>query len=273
MKNSLLLLILAGPALLRADLLNQLFVTPASSGGSGPCGTTFSAPTGPTDQSCSATGGFNSSGDGETLVDYGHVHVRGSANGGFDEESVGTIQDSLTFHIPGVADGTAGSFTYELIMSGKLAATSDFGEASWQLQTTVGGGTFDLSVFGRLETASGGNPGVTGVPYGVFFATGHFQSGIAAPLYISLRGNSQARFTFTGPGSATDDSTLFWGGISDVVAGGSPVPGFTVTSDSRTNWANSLAPNPVPDPSTVWLLAGPCLAVFWLRRSRRDSAV
>ena len=86
-------------------------------------------------------------------------------------------------------------------------ANSDLGAASWSLQTNVGGGAFDLSVFGRLETAGGGKPGFTGSPYGTFLATGHFQSGFAAPVEIELSGGTQARITFTGPGNASGDTS------------------------------------------------------------------
>jgi hypothetical protein len=275
MRKHLLLVALACPALVHANLVNQLFVEPSFSGGGGPCGNpAINAAVGPVDQSCSTTGGFNSTGSGETLVDYSHIHVTGTAFGASDTVARGVIQDNLTFHIPGAPDGTAGSFTYELMVSGNLAATTDLGAASWSLQTNIGGGVSDLVVGGHLATASASIPGFSGNPYGVFFATGHFQSGLPAPLQITFEGASQARFITPGvPGSASDDSQLFWGGITGVIAGGNPVPSFTVTSDSGTDWAQSFIPgSPVPEPAvSATLGAGLILIALAGRRKLRGK--
>jgi hypothetical protein len=263
-----ILLAFACTALVHADLINQLSVAPSFSGGGGPCGTTINAAVGPSDQSCSTTGGFNSTGSGETLVDYGLIQVTGSAFGASDTVAKGVIQDSLIFHIPGVPDGTAGSFTYELMVSGNLAATSDLGEADWSLETNVGGGAFDLGASGRLATASASNPGFTGNPYGVFFATGHFQSGLPASLDIEFTGHAQARFITPGvPGSASDDSNLFWGGISGVTVGGAPVASSTVDSTSGTNWSQSFVPA-VPEPAVSVTIGAGLILIGLLRRRK-----
>jgi hypothetical protein len=108
----------------------------------------------------------------------------------------------------------------------------------------------------------------------VFFATGHFQSGIAAPLDIEFTGHAQARFITPGvPGNASDDSQLFWGGITGVMAGGNPVPIFTVTSDSGTNWAQSfVSGSPVPEPAvSATLGAGLILIALAGRRRARGK--
>jgi hypothetical protein len=230
---------------------------------------------GPANQSCSAIGGFGTTGSGGTLVDYGHIHVTGTAFGTLDEASRGVIQDNLTFHIPGAPDGTAGSFTYELFVSGSLGPVGDLGAASWNLSTNVGGGPVDLQIFYRLGSPGVSNPGFTGSPYGTYFATGHFQSGLPAPLQITFDGASQARLLAPGvPGSASDDSQLFWGGISGVVAGGVPITTFTVTSDSGTNWAQSFIPaSTAPEPAaSATLGAGLILIVLAGRRKLRNAS-
>lgn len=71
-----------------------------------------------------------------------------------------------------------------------------------------------------------------------------FTLGIYAYASAGMRSSSGV------PGSSSSSldfsHSLYWGGISSMMVGGSPAPGFTVNSASGINWAN-----PIPEPTSI----------------------
>ena len=151
----------------------------------------------------------------------------------------------------GAIDG-GGSATVGANAAGSVSAhvaagvIKESGTASGSLSTVA------LAIFHPIFSQHG----YTGDPFGIYTATVNFQFGFAAPLDVELESSAQAPCQDNlNPGSASFDlaHSLYWGGISNVTVGGQAVNGFSVSSASGTNNANSLAP--VPEPRSAALLA------------------
>jgi len=246
MNRTSVLLAAAGLAMLTrpvaADVDNfcRVSISPNFSGGSGPYDHFVTQP-GTIDLSGSATGGFNSSGDATSHVEHGVVRVTGNADVSIDSGGTGYIHDVLTVTAPGVPAGTSGTLTYTLRVAGTFTATSGSSASSWQLQSALGGGSFDMSHSGRLFSPDlGGN--YSGDPFGDYSSTITFQYGSPLQLAIQFSGIAQASNSGNGQGHATVSGplTLSWQGISNVTANGSPIPIFTVTAQTGTHYAGPL---------------------------------
>lgn len=232
-----------------------LGITPTTSGGTGPFSQFLTQP-GAISISGSATGGDAAglpvSGSGSTFVDYGVIKLQGTSTTSLDTVARGIFRDNITITAPGIPNGTLGTLTYAVSLTGALSATPGLGtQAGWLLQTNLGGGAFDMTHSGRLN----GQTGFSGDPFGVFTATGHFQYGFAAPIDVELTGSAQTRLDLSFvSGTATFDlaHSLYWAGLSDVRDNaGNLVTTFSISSDSGVDWTRSLVP--VPEPSSQLL--------------------
>ncbi|MGH7245037.1 MAG: hypothetical protein ACREJD_16600 [Phycisphaerales bacterium] len=220
----------------------QVFVSPTSSGGTGPFGQTIQQP-GPLDLSGSATGGGNSSGSGTVHVRYGVVTMTGDSHGTLDTVVRGTFADNITIMAPGVPTGTQGTITYSVRVSGNLHATTGASTASWRLSADIGGGFTDLSKTATLYSPSFPN-GYVGDAFGTYSVSVAFTFGVAGPLSVALEGDAQTRFSAPDIHGNSDFGSPLkanWAGVDVVkLSGGQPVPNFFIVSDSGTNWRGAI---------------------------------
>lgn len=220
----------------------RVTLSPNFSGGAGPVDL-INQSAGPIDASASTTGGINSSGDGSAHTDYGYITLQSHAVVSINSGSSGTFQDSVTITAPGVPTGTLGTLSFSLRVEGGLSATQGASASSWQLGADLGGGFYDISASGRVNSPELFPPGYSGSPFGTFNATISFQYGFAMPLSVELHATAQASNSqvATGLASVTPFVRLFWNGISDVKANGTPVGTYKVSSESGTNWGPAVA--------------------------------
>jgi hypothetical protein len=173
---------------------------------------------------------------------YGHFTNQGNAGG------IGQNTDLLTFTKAGVAPGTFIDVSFAILVEGGIEGIGG-SQGRWQLGADLGGGAYDISA----SAFNSDTTGYVGSPFGLYTATVTVQSDFQQPLDIELSASAVSQ---TG-GEAVADLTnsLYWGGITGVSIGGVKVDGFTVTSASGTNWANSFIPTSggVPEPA-AWAL-------------------
>ncbi|WP_132573938.1 PEP-CTERM sorting domain-containing protein [Roseateles saccharophilus] len=169
----------------------------------------------------------------------------------------------------------AGLTTYSVSLAGKLAA-NDQGSAydSWQLVTDLGNGEIGKSgyLFGNGPYAQ--TKGYVGDPFGTYRQTVFLQTGSATLLQISLKGFAVGQY-YIGSGTPYAsfglDHSLYWSGIDSVSINGTPQAGYTVSSESGGNYAQSFVPTgaAVPEPATWALsLVGLCALIVGVGRSR-----
>lgn len=245
----------------------QVGINPNFSGGTGPFSQNVNNQ-GPVDikNPQLVTGGFGSSGNAATFVDYGVIKLSGDSAGSLNAVARGIIRDDLTFSAPGFATGTQAAVTFSLIVNGTLSVGPlGLSTASWGLQADLGGGFFDINKSASLLGAGPflPNHGYVGDPFGTYSATVTLQLGFVAPLDIELTASAQTGFDFVGSSPSSFDlaHSLYWGGIGAVTINGVAVNDFAVTSGSGTAYSTSLAPAPVPLPPALLLFA-PALALL-----------
>jgi hypothetical protein len=234
-------ILLAGRASATVDNFCRVSISPNFSGGSGPYDFYLTQP-GTINLSGSATGGFNSSGSATCHVEYGSVVINGVADVSLDAGGNGYIHDVLTITNPAVPSGTSGTLTYTIRVSGAFTAPSGSSASSYQFQSAFGGGSFDMTHAGRLFAPDlGGN--WSGDPFGDYSATVPFTYGTPLQLTIQCTGSAQAANSGSGQGHATVSNLRFdWRGVGNVTANGSPAPGFSIASQSGTQYGGSLPP-------------------------------
>jgi hypothetical protein len=194
----------------------------------------------------SGWGGFSSSGQAHARVNYGWAVLSGDSYGSLSSQAWGIFRDSVTFTAPGIATGTPGTVVFTVTVSGSVASGSGSSAASWHVAGDIGGGATDMSHSAMMYSPSLHNPQYVGDAFGTFTAVGSFQYGFAAPLYIELYGGAGTGYDSNGPGSASfQNLVLNWGGLSNATANGQPVSGWSVSSESGTNWGGALTAPPV----------------------------
>jgi len=222
----------------------RVIISPDYSGGGGPVDIIHQNP-GVVDATGASTGGFNSSGNATSHVEYGYISLRAHAVVSLNAGAIGTFQDSLTFHAPGVTPGTIGTVTYSFRVDGSMSAPQGSSGSTWSAAVDLGGGATDLSKTGHIYSPEISPLGYQGDPYGTYFATTTFQFGFAATLYVNLQVTADAANTQSASGLADIPyAHLYWNGITSVKINGVPVNGVTVTSSSGTSWGFPIAPCP-----------------------------
>ncbi len=236
-------LVAAAPALADATNTARVIISPDFSGGAGPIDTTVSH-TGTCDNTGSTTGGFSSAGAATAHVEYGSIRLTGSGTVSINATAIGIVRDTITITAPGVPTGTNGTLTYSVRVSGNVQATSGSSGATWNAQTNLDGGPFEIS-----KTATSYSPSLGGAyvgnPFGVSSATVGFQFGVPRALYIELRGtadSANASTTNIGEAHFGGPLSLDWLGMTNLTANGSPIGSFSVASESGTNWGGDLTP-------------------------------
>jgi hypothetical protein len=244
----------------------QLALDPSFSGGSG-ANDQFITQPGSLDLSGTTTGGASTSLSGSTHVETGIIKGYVTSDGPASAVSRGILRDSLTITSPGVPTGTPGTLSFSISVNGSLSAPSGSSAATYQLQADLGGGAFDINASGTQYSPGLGGAFI-GDPFGIYTATISFQYGFAMPLDVELTATVSAGNDFTSTGAGTSDlgHSLYWNGITNVTASGSPVGSFTVDSATGGNWTNSFVP--VPEPLSISLLAVGTMGLL-SRRSRR----
>lgn len=261
----------------QATTLNtaQLSVRPSFFGGTGPY-SGLANQNGPASLAGSATGGADSSGAGTAYVNWGVVKMTGEAAGSLDTVARGIFRDELVFTAPNVPNGTLVTIGYSLVVEG-LLFTGDPGvaRASWSLRADMdgfrGGVWDDISGSGRQDSPANGGQ-YTGTPFGTLIGIANVRTGVASQLFVQLEAAAQAAYTGQRPGRASASfdlgHSLYWGGINSVTINGVPVPDFSVSSASGTDYRNSLAPIPEPG-ALAMMLAGLGVLIGLQRRRRR----
>jgi len=197
-------------------------------------------------------------------------------------ESLAEYRDSFILNAPGVAAGTQGRITADVLLDGALAGTGfgPFwnGASRWAVQIFVNDsfaffgrdrdGAWDLPVVERGDSVGLQKPGfnvVFGQPNQVVLRL-QTRAGAASP--IGLAGNIEATSS-----AFTSDfgNTLTWEGISKLTVGDTEVTNFTAVSptsgfDFRAGFG-AIGPAPVPEP-TSWalMILGMGFAGWSLRR-------
>ena len=204
----------------------------------------------------------------------------------------GRFQDSFSITAPGIAAGTPGSLTFSIAVFGDLAPgpgliTSTFqpGDAGWGMDAAAsphGNGPDLISVGGYNNFTT-----YSGDPFNIYSATVPFQYGDSYGLAISigLTGfadggyghdpDNPSLITSVSPASFDLSHSLYWGGITDVTANGSPVTDFTaISAATGANYANSFAPEDsgVPEPASFWLVAAGIAGAWFMRRRFRQGS-
>jgi hypothetical protein len=273
MHGALWVACVAGSVGAQATTLNtaQLSVAPSFAGGTGPY-SGLDSQNGAASLAGSATGGGNSSGAGTAFVNWGVVKLTGSAFGSLNTVARGIFRDELVITAPGIPNGTVGTVTYALNVSGSLFADEPgVARASWSLAADMGGGLFDINAGGTQNSAVNGGQYV-GAPFGTFIGTTQFAFGSTTQLFVQFEGSAQAAYNNTIPGlpNASFDlgQSLYWGGITGITVNGAPVSGFNVSSTSGTDYMNSMAPIPEPGALAMMLAGLGVLAGLQRRRGR-----
>lgn len=235
-----LVLAATNTALAAPLITGQIFVTPSFSGGSGPFSQTTSQ-AGTVDIFGAATGGFNSSGHAAVHVEYGTVRASGQALGSLNANAQGSFRDDITITAPGIPTGTNGTLTFSVISSGTVASASGSSATTWTIRADIGGGVTDLQRSATQYSPELASGAYVGDPVGTHSATVAFKFGMAMPMSVQLQCSAGAA---NSPGPHAGEShygspfVARWGGITQVLIGSSPVPSFTISSSSGTNWAN-----------------------------------
>lgn len=187
---------------------------------------------------------------------------------GFDFDS-GTngeagFADIFTINAPGLA-GTTGTLRVRLDISGSVTSSASgeddqfasISNADWLLNLSLGTqeGGFQQRYGGCGMTAGQTADCVLqGSPFGIWTTEEiTFTYGTPMELSLALFATTGGRSVEGGSYSASTNlsSTVRWLGLEDVLdANGVPVPAFSVSSDSGTDWAL-----PVPEPAIVGLIA------------------
>ncbi|MFT3683522.1 MAG: GC-type dockerin domain-anchored protein [Phycisphaerales bacterium] len=188
-------------------------------------------------------GGFDSTGEAWAQADYGYAVLQGQAHGSLNAGAYGIFRDSITITAPGIPTGTPGTITFAVNVTVTLTATTGSSGATWNLSADIGGGITDMSRSGTMYAPSLHNPQYVGDAVGTYTAVGSFQYGMPSQLIVTLQGGADAAYGGDGAGNCSFTRIVAsWAGLTDAKANGVPVSGWTVTSQSGTNWGGAINP-------------------------------
>jgi len=195
--------------------------------------------------SASGFGGANSTGQSDSTADYGYAIISGQAHGSLSAGAYGIFRDSITITAPGVPTGTLGTIVLAVNVTMTLTATTGSSAATWDLAADIGGGATDISRSGIMYSPSVHTPQYVGDGVGTYTGVASFQYGMPAQLIVIVHGNAGAAYDSNGSGNCSFSRIIAsWAGMTNATANGSPVSGWTVTSQSGTNWSGAINPPP-----------------------------
>ncbi len=219
------------------------------------------------------------------MADYGVLKSSSTTQGTGDSAYTvayarTSFADTFRIDAPGLT-GQEGSFSAEVIMPFTLAVSNgtysdqylyadvqinSLGGNAWnKFQRSAG----DHSLFGHDALLRNGSeiPNTSRMIFEVPFIFGE-QISIQAHLNTSV--SASTPLTPTSFSAAMDAShSLYWEGIGSVAdSRGRTVTGYTLTSDSGTDWRRNFA-SPVPEPAEGLLMLAGLGALGWHRRRSR----
>lgn len=229
------------------------------------------------------------------FIDNGAMRVSGEALmrpfGGRDSNFISasleaSFDDSLTFG--GVAVGTSLRVSYSYITRGSIltacrgttSESLDCATASWEFVAQFGSDRLTLTdaqtrtADGRVSNTRSVDSTLEVSPYGIFTHQVEVIAGQPVQIGANARAVVSAASTSDVRGYSTfnlEDGGIFWGGIHSVSLTDGTLVEYTLTSDSGTNYRESLAPVPEPSTWTSLLVGIGLLAVLhrWSRKERR----
>jgi hypothetical protein len=222
-------------------------------------------------------------------VDYGILKARvaGVATGGTDvagsagSQVISRFTDTLTIDHPSL-NGTAGVLSYSYyvpgsfstVMGGQPGDQTHVAEGLVEFTVLPGGLSQTYAISYSSYRGASDTPTIPLIPVdGLIQVNREFVFGTPLTIGAALSMNGLAGASFSPGASSFDidyDNSAYWNGVSGVSAGGSPVSGWTISSESGTSYLNSFAPA-VPEPAHCAGFAAAGLLAFglWRRHSRR----
>jgi hypothetical protein len=125
-----------------------------------------------------------------------------------------------------------------------------------------------VSLYGELRDAGNG-AAYGGSAFGTYSATVRVRNGSSYRVSMRMEGAALAG-SVSSSGWASYDlgNSAYWGGITSVRVGGAEVSSYVLSSESGTDYRNSMAPIPEPG-ALAMMLAGLGVLVGLQRRRRR----
>jgi hypothetical protein len=257
----------AVPGLSQASTVLHVFTEVDTNGGTSQQGGTTSA-------SAALGGGTASAAAGFGVLKIAATSVGAGDNIAVDTHAQATFSDSVTMH--GAPDGTLGTMVLSAGVFGSLTYSNNCPSAISGTPTCFAVWSFGMTAGGPSSINEGGRVdnvhGATGNPFATYSNTFSFTYGVPFTLSEVLLGEAYDDGEAASSTGLDMSHSVYWGGISNVTANGQPLATFSVTSDSGTDWSQSLIPAAgptAPEPATLWTFGGVFIATGWLKFRRR----